>query len=253
MGTWISHLRVAEQVFARIPGLDEVAFTYGNLAPDSGIPNQDWSAFTPPKEVTHFLSHGEGEGRIRDLEFYRYYLAPLQSGDDPANYSFMLGYFCHLLSDNLWSRRIGGPTKRAYAELFADRAAAWEKIKTDWYGLDQRYVRDHPNSSFWRILMRTPNPPTHVSFIPIEGLHRQLDYIRGFYSQPDAAWVLDRAYPYLNEATMSRYIADTAASLVEICQRLDELSNMSTATTALTLLAPEQLAPYPPPLGDLEA
>src|SRR5262245_39081459 len=64
MGTWISHLRIAENLLAQIPGLDEVAFAYGNLAPDSGLPNADWTIFDPPKTVTHFLRVGEDEGQI---------------------------------------------------------------------------------------------------------------------------------------------------------------------------------------------
>jgi len=67
MGTWISHLRIAEQLLTAMPQLDEVAFIYGNLAPDSGLPNADWSAFDPPKEVTHFLRPGEDEGRIAGI------------------------------------------------------------------------------------------------------------------------------------------------------------------------------------------
>ena len=63
MGTWISHLRIAEQLLTAMPQLDEVAFIYGNLAPDSGLPNADWSAFDPPKEVTHFLGTARSRRR----------------------------------------------------------------------------------------------------------------------------------------------------------------------------------------------
>lgn len=250
MGTWISHLRIAEAVLARLSNLDTVAFTYGNLAPDSGIPNADWSAFDPPKQVTHFLAQGQGKGRIRDMEFFSGYLAP-QAPADRARYSFLLGYFCHLLSDNLWSRRVVTTSRRAYAELFAaDAHAAWEVIKTDWYGLDQRYVRDTPTSSFWQILMRTPNPTQHVPFIPLAGLHYQLDYIRTFYSQPGPEWVLDRAFPYLSAATMARYVDEAAADLCAIVARLDELPGLA-GSSALALLPPARLAAYPPPLGDV--
>ena len=67
MGTWIAHLRVAENLLPHLGSVDEVAFAYGSLAPDSGLPNADWSAFDPPKEVTHFLRPGEDEGRIKEL------------------------------------------------------------------------------------------------------------------------------------------------------------------------------------------
>lgn len=74
MGTWISHLRIAESLLQHFPNLDEVTFAFGNLSPDSGIPNADWTEFDPPKEVTHFLQKGEGEYAIHDLIFYEKYL-----------------------------------------------------------------------------------------------------------------------------------------------------------------------------------
>ena len=132
MGTWIGHLRIAEHLLAELPGLAEEAFSCGNLSPDSGVPNEDWSAFDPPKEVTHFLRPGEDEGRIQDLRFYHTYLAELPPDREPARYSFLLGYFFHLLCDNLWALRVGRRFKQDYAALFAERgSAAWWELKTD--------------------------------------------------------------------------------------------------------------------------
>lgn len=48
------HLREADLLTDRIPGLDETAFVVGNIAPDSGIPNADWTAYFPPKAVSHY-------------------------------------------------------------------------------------------------------------------------------------------------------------------------------------------------------
>ena len=49
MASWMVHLRVADKLLSRIRFLDPVAFVVGNIAPDSGVPNADWSAFTPDK------------------------------------------------------------------------------------------------------------------------------------------------------------------------------------------------------------
>ena len=54
MASWMIHLRVADLLMDRIPGLDETAFVMGNIAPDSGVPNSDWTKFQPPKDVSHF-------------------------------------------------------------------------------------------------------------------------------------------------------------------------------------------------------
>ena len=45
MASWMIHLRVADLLMDKIPGLDEIAFVMGNIAPDSGVPNADWTAY----------------------------------------------------------------------------------------------------------------------------------------------------------------------------------------------------------------
>lgn len=54
MATWITHLRVAENILKRFK-LEENEFLAGNIAPDSGVPNENGSGFNPPKEITHWL------------------------------------------------------------------------------------------------------------------------------------------------------------------------------------------------------
>lgn len=131
MGTWIAHLRIAENLLLHLPGLDEVAFVYGSLAPDSGVPNADWTVFDPPKEVTHFHERGQGEVAVRDLVFYQRYLSPIDPADDLEVYSFRMGYFFHLIADALWAKKIVKTTRNAFgSEIQADRAQAWERIKT---------------------------------------------------------------------------------------------------------------------------
>jgi len=252
MATWISHLRIAEDLLDVLPGLDEAAFAFGSLAPDSGVPNADWTAFDPPKEVTHFLESREGV-YTQDLQFYREYMQGLTLNGNAARYSFVLGYFFHLVCDSLWWIFICQSSKKAYAALFAERgnAAAWETLKDDWYGLDHLYVRDHSNSLFWRVVMRAPNPPMYVSIVPGPALHQQLDFIRTYYTQPEPGRVLDRPFPYLNEATWSRYVSDSIAAVLKIHAWLQSRHAPPDTQTALSLLDEQDIQPYIPPLGDV--
>src|SRR6188474_3683813 len=114
MGTRISHLRIAENLLDHFPELDEVTFAFGNLSPDSGIPNAGWTEFDPPKEVTHFLRKGEGEDAIHDLVYYEQYLLNINPADDIKLYSFRLGYFFHLICDMMWAKRIWEASKIIY-------------------------------------------------------------------------------------------------------------------------------------------
>jgi len=249
MTTWIGHLRIAEALLATRPGLDETAFAFGNLGPDSGIPNDDWSEFDPPKAVTHFQHEGGGEDRIHDLAFYREYVLPLPPDD--LRTSYRLGYFVHLLSDNLWSRWVGATTKRAFAAEYAAKGQQLiTEIKWDWYDLDHRYVRDNPDSLFWRVVLPAANPPVDLPFLTESGVHFSLDHIRSFYGEPHPGLDLDRHYPYLNERNMTRYVEDAAATIGELLRALDARPALDGQTSGLFLLPAERLQPYAPPLGD---
>ena len=54
MASWMVHLRIADRLLDSLPKLSAVDFVVGNIAPDSGVPNQDWSEFTPSVIVSHF-------------------------------------------------------------------------------------------------------------------------------------------------------------------------------------------------------
>lgn len=249
MGTWISHLRVAAKLLQRWPDLDPAGFAIGNLAPDSGLPNADWTAYDPPKTVTHWLREGHGEGRIRDLVFYRQYLAPADAPRTSERGSFLLGYYVHLLCDNLWATRINSSYRAAYQTAsIASDVTLLAKIKRDWYDLDHLYLREHPNSLFWTTLLLAPNPPSYVAEIPELGLHQNLDHIRRFYSEP-AERDLDRRFPFLRPALMDRFVSDAADAVVLALEQLAD-GAPSEGEHVLALLPPELYAPYPAPLGE---
>lgn len=251
MATWIAHLRIAEKLLAAIPGLRAPEFAAGSLAPDSGIPNEDHSAFDPPREISHFAEPDEENLTVHDLRFYRRYLQGARSEGDPERFSFLWGYFAHLVTDQLWFERIAVTAKAQFADLIAEKGdEAWWLMKDDWYGLDLRYVRDHPESLFWQVF--TPLPPILdvLPFLPRQAMRSQFEHIGDFYTRWDEQGPLDRPYPYLNERTMTRFVEDTTAAIVTIHGSLTEPVVANLGETALDLLVPSARAPYPPPLGD---
>lgn len=188
---------------------------------------------------------------IRDLVYYREHLANLDPQDDLQKYSFCLGYFTHLICDILWSKYILAATKTLCKEMIEkDALEAWGIIKDDWYGLDQRYNRAHPEGLFWQVIHKTPYPPSHLEFIKEKPLYQQLDHIRKFYSEPDPLFFVERKYPYLNEATMSRTVDDTVKSTLYIIDQLQqtEFDHLESSSKLLPL---EFMRPYELPLGDV--
>ncbi len=240
MASWIVHLRIAEKLLQAWRGLDSAQFAVGNIAPDAGIPDEKWEHFTPPPEVTHFK--GQGEGRLcGDEVFYQRYLAPLSSwpkppgqvrdadmtapggeklhgppGEDPMQYAFLLGYYCHLVTDNQWWLTIGEPTQKRWAEQFAqDKNFIWE-VKDDWYGLDIRYVRSHPMWLFWQVFLTCLYRADYLDFLPVEAVRQRVEYIRQFYQRDDAAIqsMLARPFIYLSEAEMDAFVERTVQGIL---------------------------------------
>lgn len=251
MGTWISHLRITENLLTHFPEVDEVTFTFGNLSPDSGIPNADWTEFDPPKEVTHFLRRGEEEHAIHDLVYYEEYLANLKPSDDIKRYSFRLGYFFHLICDIMWAKRIGAATKQQFKELFEkDRSKAVSLVKDDWYGLDQLYVRDHPEHIFWRVIMANSNPASYLPFVKDKALHQQYDHIRRFYSEQGDKWFLSIPYHYLNEKTMSRIVDDSIRAVLMVHEQVQHMQTFDGLQSSISLLPDRLMSPYEEPLGN---
>ena len=220
MATWIAHLRIAENLLERIPNLDPGQFAIGNVAPDSGIPDKKWEKFDPPPEVTHFKRSKSVHKDIADLEFYRGYLADI-SPNDTGRYSFRLGYFFHLITDNLWTLDVGRPASEHWAKQFAaDRKFIWE-VKKDWYGLDHLYVRGHPECLYWRIFLDAEPASADLDFLPSEALSRQLKHIKSYYQLNDDEIqdMMMRPKKYLSKEEMDRFV-DASTERIHAIYRL---------------------------------
>jgi len=207
MATWIAHLRIADNLLDRIPGLDPGQFAIGNVAPDSGIPDKNWEKFEPPPQVTHFKRSASVHKDIADLDFYRGYLADI-SPDDTPRFSFRLGYFFHLITDNLWTVKVGKPTSERWAEQFAaDKKFIWE-VKEDWYGLDHIYVREHPGCLYWRVFLESEPASADLDFLPPQALSRQLKHIKSYYQLDDdeIRAMMARPMVYLPEEKMNSFV-----------------------------------------------
>ena len=257
MATWIAHLRIAEELLKRIDGLDAAQFAIGNIAPDSGIPDEERKTFNPPVEVTHFQPSNVKPRDHHDLDFYRRYLldpsthlhlrqvqvslkAGVQPDSDPLRFSFRLGYFFHLVTDNLWSQRVGRPTKVRFPEQFAaDPDFIWT-VKDNWYGLDFLYVRAHPECLYWRVFLDAQPLAADLDFLPPEVLAQQLAYIKEYYQRTDAEiqTMIDAPYIYFTKEEMDRFILETSVDLQRIHHMLwidhRDVANLHSAVSLLT-------------------
>jgi hypothetical protein len=214
MASWIVHLRVAEVLLNQFAWLDPAFFAIGNIAPDSGIPDEKWEKFDPPTTVTHFSPTGKD---CDTQGFYRRYLETENKlPANPLRRSFLWGYFCHLVTDNLWSQKVGIPTKERWKADFESNPDFIWKVKGDWYGLDFIYVRDHPETLFWQVFLNCRYEASYLEFLPARAVQMRIDYIKEYYQRNDEEIqaLYSRPYIYLSQEQYDDFVEQAAR---EIC------------------------------------
>jgi hypothetical protein len=204
--------------------MDPEYFAMGNIAPDSGIPDENWENFDPPPEILHFKAQDDEEWRLADLEFYGQHLhSQKEKHIAPEHFSFLLGYFFHLVTDNLWDEQIGNPTSERFAEEFeADPKFIWQ-VKRDWYGLDFEHVRSKPGSIYWRVFLDCEYSQDYLDFLPKEAVQQRLEYIKKLYQRTDEKieeWYVNRPEKYLSKDEMDAFIQSSTGRLYRIYHHL---------------------------------
>ena len=218
MASWIVHLRVAQAVMERVAALCPQEFVVGNIAPDSGVPNADWSAFSPSKDISHFyVRDARGKHAISPELFAERYLSQAQlCRYDARQRSFYLGYFCHLMTDVYWTNDIFACSVRADEAAYrADPSATVWKWKKDWYDLDFLYLRDHPDFEAFALYAQATNfENVYMDEFSADAFALRCRYILDFYRDDTQHGVLDREYPYLTRERMDAFVRDTADRVI---------------------------------------
>ena len=215
MASWIIHLRIADKLLDKIPDLAPIEFIMGNMAPDSGVPNEDWSAFSPSTAVSHYRVD-DGKGR-KLIEVHRYeqdfFTPELRKSYNDQQYSFYLGYYTHLLTDVLWSELIAWPVREKFP------SASWDEIKEDWYDQDFLYIKKHPGFRAFRAYLGSVGfVNRYMDFFAPDAFDNRREYITSFYLQEQEN--LDREYRYLTEEDATKFVKD---AIGHILARLEEL------------------------------
>lgn len=218
MASWMIHLRIADKLLDAVPGLSPTEFVVGNIAPDSGVPNEDWTSFTPSTAVSHYRrDSGENVGKVIDISAYirEYFTPEQQTGYSSRQFSFYLGYLTHLLTDIQWSERIAAPSFRKFIGGKASaRNPLVAKIKDDWYDLDYLYLRKHPDFRAFRIYREAVGFVNEfmTEFSP-DAFDNRRKYITDFYLQENDH--LNREYPYLTEAEADAFVDTAGAQILQ--------------------------------------
>ena len=241
MASWMIHLRVADLLMDRIPGLDEVAFVMGNIAPDSGIPNADWTAYFPPKAVSHYKTQREDETFFDIGRFLKeHFTAGLIRACSQREFSFFLGYYVHLLTDADWTLNIYRPMIAEYVEKRGeDKNTFIWKMKRDWYDLDFRYLEGHPDFRAFNIYEQASGfINDFMDIFSKDAFDNRREYICGFYRGQHGE--LYRDYPYLSPAQADAFVEKTVESILPNLESILAVRNEeNTLQTQETTASPE--------------
>ncbi len=186
MATWITHLMIADRVLERLPELNRQGFCVGNIAPDCNVENADWTAFTPSREVTHWMQGERKKASDCDAFCEEYILKRMANIRSSEEYAFLLGYYSHLLTDaafqamirnedrvkSVWSRI---KANERLCEASSGMDETWDSAKKlltkrtlmrEINSMEAEYLRDHPKSGYLTEILPLKAFPDYIDYLP---------------------------------------------------------------------------------------
>ena len=218
MASWMVHLRITDKLLDELYNLPYTEFVVGNIAPDSGIPNDDWSVFTPSGDVSHFKTTDVDGLKDIHLDEYveQYFSIEQRKQYNSKQKSFYLGYLTHLLTDMMWANLIVRPSKDKFNYLYENDRTEWIwTLKKDWYDLDFLYIRKNPNFRAFSIYKNAVGfLNEYIDFFSTDAFDNRREYITSFYSKEKDD--LEREYTYLKEKEMEQFVNESTEIICNI-------------------------------------
>ena len=193
MANWISHMIIVDSLYAMGIDLDERGFTVGNIAPDCNVENEDWTEFTPSREVTHWMS---GESKLTaDYEgFYREYIdgKAFMSNEHKA---FLWGYYSHLVTDVEFQKYVRDDerVRRLFLRIKQNEGMyeqieglsedfdtlkevfGRKRIGRDVIAQEEDYLLKTPESRYTTVLKAVRDFPNYIDYFPQGAIVRKIE------------------------------------------------------------------------------
>ncbi|MDO4740530.1 MAG: zinc dependent phospholipase C family protein [Eubacteriales bacterium] len=192
MANWITHCTIADLVLQSLPQLSRRGFAVGSIMPDCNLENEDWSTFTPPREVTHYMRGEKKTSADAEAFLAEHFSGRRFAGEEER--SFLLGYYAHLMADRLFmlflrdearleqcfARLLRSPE---HAAALAGHALSFDMLKqvfgrptvfADILYFEQEYTRAHPQSCYCAILRPLRSFPDYLPHFPPDAVARKV-------------------------------------------------------------------------------
>lgn len=222
MASWMVHLRIADILLGKWEDVSPREFVMGSIAPDSGVPNEDWTAYSPDSRVTHFRITGEDGSSVIRTESIRafadrYFNRSLREGYTKKEYAFFLGYWAHLIADVEWAQKVYRPSTNKFNKEFArDKQNLIRAMKRDWYDLDALYLKKHPDFRAFAVYEQAEGfVNRYMDIFSRDAFDLRRKYVVDFYRREMQKEDLEREYVYLTEAEADAFTERTAEIIQE--------------------------------------
>jgi len=209
MSTWVTHLMVADEAIMQLPFLCRHEFFVGNIAPDCNVENEDWTSFTPSREVTHWM--GNERKTASDCDRFLHEYVETKDNLDNKEKSFLLGYYAHLITDAEFQRLIRDKkrVKAAWDRIknhpvlskqSVGMDETWDSVKIllksrermkDLYALEREYLDEHPESGYITDIMGLEEFPDYIDYLPEGAIVRKVK-VMGYMPEKEVS-----QYPYI--------------------------------------------------------
>jgi len=193
MANWITHLRIVDILFEKGINLDIKGFVIGNVAPDCNIENEDWTEFTPPREVTHWMDKKNNKLSADYKGFYKKYIEGRNFMSD-EEISFLLGYYTHLITDVEFQKFVRDEKRvreifyrikknnRLYEKVKGNpenfdtlkRVFGKQNIWSDIYVQESDYLEATPESKYNTVLKKVQGFPEYLDYFPEGAIIRKI-------------------------------------------------------------------------------
>lgn len=229
MATWISHMMIVDNLLKTDLDLDKTAFCVGNVAPDCNVENEDWTEFTPPRKVTHWMT--DRSKLTADYEgFYNEYIKD-KTFTSKEEYSFFIGYYAHLITDVLFQAMVRDDQRveRCF-ERIKNNSGLREKIKGYPGNFDTlkiifgkerifydvmiheiNYLKKNPQSAYNRVLRKVETFPDYMDIFPKGAIARKIKIMA--YEPGDES--LDE-FVFFDDKEYETFIKDASSKIYEM-------------------------------------
>ncbi len=204
MATWITHLIIADLVLAQLPSLDRRGFCVGSIAPDCNVENEDWTAFTPSREVTHWMQGPRKRASDCDAFCEAYILGRKDQNPSGEAYAFLLGYYAHLLTDAAFQAMVRNEdrvkavwrrikAKESLRQAGSSMEETWDAVKKlvpkaqrmgEIYAMEAEYLRAHPNCGYLTEILPLKDFPDYIDYLPAGSIVRKIG-VMAYLPEPD--------------------------------------------------------------------